>query len=108
MDEMQRRGPCHSAVISNGEVAISRMHGGRGFAVRCVMTSKNANTDAKQRARAAVATLKQRIAKQEGVAAPDEHAAEDADHTPVPSHVTRAQAHPAARTQRPQGRREGK
>lgn len=72
------------------------------------MPPKSTNTDAKQRARAAVAMLKQRIAKQEGAAAPDEHAGEDADHNPVPSHVTRAQAHPAARTQRPQGRREGK
>jgi hypothetical protein len=64
--------------------------------------------EAKKRAQAAVAQLKQRVAKQEGIAAPDAHAGEDADRTPPPAHVTRAQAHPAARTQRPQGRREGK
>jgi hypothetical protein len=64
--------------------------------------------DAKKRAQEKVAQLKQRIAKQEGLAAPDAHGGEDADKTVVPAHVTRAQAHPAARTQRPQGRREGK
>jgi hypothetical protein len=65
-------------------------------------------SDAKKRAQEKVALLKQRIAKQDGAAPPEAHAGEDADHTPVPAHVTRAQAHPAARTQRPQGRREGK
>jgi hypothetical protein len=55
-----------------------------------------------------VALLKQRIAKQDGTAAPDAHAGTDADATQKPAHVARAQAHPAARTQRPQGRREGK
>jgi hypothetical protein len=68
----------------------------------------SSTSDAKKRAQAAVAQLKQRIAKQEGQAAPDAHAGEDADQAMVPAHVTRAQAHPAARTQRPQGRREGK
>ena len=64
--------------------------------------------DAKKRAQEKVAQLKRRIAKQDGIAAPDAHAGEDADKAVVPAHVTRAQAHPAARTQRPQGRREGK
>lgn len=64
--------------------------------------------DARKRAREAVAQVKARVARQEGSEAPAEHAGEDADRTAVPGHVTRAQAHPAARTQRPQGRREGK
>jgi len=72
------------------------------------MTKTTANADAKKRAQEKVALLKQRIAKQDGAAAPDAHAGEDAEATQKPAHVTRAQAHPAARTQRPQGRREGK
>jgi hypothetical protein len=72
------------------------------------MTKTTANADAKKRAQEKVAMLKQRIAKQDGVAEPDAHAGEDAGATQKPAHVTRAQAHPAARTQRPQGRREGK
>lgn len=72
------------------------------------MTKTTANAEAKKRAQAKVAQLKQRVAKQDGVAAPDEHAGEDADKVLQPAHVTRAQSHPAARTQRPQGRREGK
>ena len=77
-------------------------------AVRCLMTKTTSMSDAKKRAQEKVAQLKQRLAKQEGIAAPDAHAGEDADKALVPAHVTRAQAHPAARTQRPQGRREGK
>jgi hypothetical protein len=67
-----------------------------------------AKADTKKRAQEKVAQLKQRIARQQGLAAPDAHGGEDADKTVVPTHVTRAQSHPAARTQRPQGRREGK
>ena len=72
------------------------------------MTKTTTNAEAKKRAQAAVAQLKQRVAKQEGVPTPDEHAGEDADKALQPAHVSRAQSHPAARTQRPQGRREGK
>jgi hypothetical protein len=72
------------------------------------MTKPTTMADAKARARAAVAQLKQRIAKQDGAAPPDAHAGEDADRSQPAVHVARAQAHPAARTQRPQGRREGK
>jgi hypothetical protein len=68
----------------------------------------NTRAEAKKRAQAAVAQLKQRVAKQEGTESPDTHAGDDADRAQTPSHVARAQAHPAARTQRPQGRREGK
>lgn len=80
------------------------------FTVRCLMTSKTATHDAKQRARAAVAQLKQRLARQDGIPAPaaDDHGADDGAHAAVPSHVARAQAHPAARSTRQQGRREGK
>jgi len=63
--------------------------------------------DAKKRAQEKVALLRQRIAKQQGLAAPPA-TGEDADKAGPPAHITRAQAHPAARTQRPQGRREGK
>lgn len=72
------------------------------------MTKTSTNAEAKKRAQEKVAQLKQRVAKQDGVAAPDEHAGEDADKALQPAHVSRAQSHPAARTQRPQGRREGK
>jgi len=72
------------------------------------MAKTTSISDAKKRAQEKVAQLKQRIAKQEGLATPDAHAAEDADKAVVPAHITRAQGHPAARTQRPQGRREGK
>ncbi len=72
------------------------------------MTKTTGNADAKKRAQEKVALLKQRIAKQDGVSAPDAHAGEDAEATQKPAHVTRAQAHPAARSQRQQGRREGK
>ncbi|MGV3519133.1 hypothetical protein [Luteitalea sp.] len=72
------------------------------------MTKTTATAEAKKRAQAKVAELKQRVARQHGIAAPDAHAGEDADKALQPAHVTRAQAHPAARTQRPQGRREGK
>lgn len=68
----------------------------------------DARADAKKRAQEKVALLRQRIAKQQGLATPPADAGEDADKHVVPAHVTRAQAHPAARTQRPQGRREGK
>ncbi len=78
------------------------------LAVRWRMTKTSAMSDAKKRAQEKVALLKQRLAKQEGTATPDAHAGEDAESTRKPAHVARAQAHPAARTQRPQGRREGK
>lgn len=64
--------------------------------------------EARKRAQALVAQVKQRIAKQEGVTEPVHDGDEDAPRSAEPAHVTRAQAHPAARTQRPQGRREGK
>ncbi|BCS35273.1 hypothetical protein TBR22_A45000 [Luteitalea sp. TBR-22] len=72
------------------------------------MAKTTGTSDAKKRAQEKVALLRQRLAKQDGLAAPDAHAGEDAEVTRKPAHVTRAQAHPAARTQRPQGRREGK
>jgi len=72
------------------------------------MSKTSANADAKKRAQEKVAQLKQRLARQDGVTAPDVHSAEDGDRPPAQAHVARAQAHPAARTQRPQGRREGK
>ena len=64
-------------------------------AVRCHDKTID-EAEAKKRAQEKVAQLKQRVAKQEGVAAPDEHAGEDADKALQPAHVTRAQAHPAA------------
>lgn len=72
------------------------------------MSKTTANADARKRAQEKVAQLKQRLAKQDGVTAPDLHVGDDGDRPPVQAHVARAQAHPAARTQRPQGRREGK
>lgn len=71
------------------------------------MAKPTSMNDAKKRAQAAVAALKQRIAKQDGLPPPDIHAGEDADKTKSISQIARAQAHPAARTQRTQGRREG-
>lgn len=72
------------------------------------MSKTSPNADAKKRAQEKVALLKQRLAKQDGATAPDVHAGDDGDRAPAQAHVARAQAHPAARTQRPQGRREGK
>jgi hypothetical protein len=72
------------------------------------MAKTTTMSDAKKRAQEKVALLRQRIAKQEGLESPEAHAGEDADRTQPAAHVARAQAHPAARTQRPQGRREGK
>jgi hypothetical protein len=72
------------------------------------MSKTSANADARKRAQEKVAVLKQRLAKQDGVTAPDVEADEDGHRTPSQGQIARAQAHPAARTQRPQGRREGK
>lgn len=72
------------------------------------MAKPTSMNDARKRAQAAVAALKQRIAKQEGLPAPDAHAGEDADKTQPAAPVGRPQPHPAARAQRTQGRREGK
>lgn len=92
------------------------------------------NADAKKRARALVAQVKQRVARQEGAppseATGDDGTAEAAtgqdaevegmeargaqargvrkQKAIAQSHLTRAQGHAAARTQRTQGRREGK
>lgn len=97
------------------------------------MARNTSTAEAKKRARALVAQVKQRVARQEGAAAPegatDEEgtgggAAQDGEtegmeargaqtkgvrtqHANVKSHLSRAQGHPAARTQRTQGRREG-
>lgn len=97
------------------------------------MTKNTDNADVKKRARAVVAQVKQRLAKQRGepMLEPDDEAdssgAEGKDpeaegmearsaqakgvrkqHALAKSHVTRAQGHAAARTQRTQARREGK
>ena len=72
------------------------------------MAKSTDKTEARKRAQALVAQVKQRVAKQQGAAEPDQDADEETPRSAEPAHVTRAQAHPAARTQRPQGRREGK
>jgi len=94
---------------------------------------KNSSTaDARKRAQALVAQVKKRIARQEGADTAQAETDESADgsgaaaeaesmdarsgnahgtrtrHALAKSHVTRAQGHAAARTQRTQGRREGK
>ncbi len=89
---------------------------------------------AKKRARAIVAEVKERVARQDGSAAPEDEAAAPGSAAPVApprqaegmeaksaqakgvrkqhaiakSHHTRAQGHAAARTQRTQGRRDSK
>lgn len=98
--------------------------------------SKNAATDeAKKRARELVAQVKKRVARQEGAPAPEEAVADETEstetvnreneaeamqaksaqakgvrkqHSLAKSHVTRAQGHAAARTQRSQGRGDSK
>ena len=72
------------------------------------MSKTSANADAKRRAQEKVAQLKQRLAKQQGVTAADPVNTAEGEHAPAQARVARAQPHPAARTQRPQGRREGK
>ena len=98
------------------------------------MARNTSTAEAKKRARALVAQVKQRVARQEGAAAPegatDEEGAGGADghdaetegmearstqakgvrtqHALAKSHLSRAQGHAAARTQRTQARREGK
>ena len=98
------------------------------------MARNTSTTEAKKRARALVAQVKQRVARQEGAAAPegatDEegaagaegHAAETegmearsaqakgvrTQHALAQSPLSRAQGPAAARTQRTQARREGK
>lgn len=98
--------------------------------------AKSSSADAKKRARALVAKVKQRVARQQGTSPPegagedgtgasDAVAGQDAEvegmeargaqakgvrtqKALAKSHLTRAQGHAAARTQRTQGRREGK
>lgn len=97
--------------------------------------ANSGNADAKKRARALVAQVKQRVARQEGTTPPegtgeegigsDATAGQDAEvegmeargaqakgvrtqKALAKSHLTRAQGHAAARTQRTQARREGK
>jgi hypothetical protein len=64
--------------------------------------------DARKRAQAAVAQIKARVARQAGVPAPEAGADDETEHAPARPAKARTQPHPAARTQRPQGRREGK
>ena len=64
--------------------------------------------EARNRAKAAVAQLKARVARQAGSAAPEAPGDEGAEHAPIRPAARRSHAHPAAHTQRPQGRREGK
>lgn len=64
--------------------------------------------EARKRAQAAVAQVKARVARQAGTAPPDTAGDDETEHVPVRAAASRTQAHPAARTQRPQGRREGK
>jgi hypothetical protein len=64
--------------------------------------------EARKRAKAAVAQIKARVARQAGTAPPDTAVDGETEHAPVKPTMSRTQAHPAARTQRPQGRREGK
>jgi len=98
--------------------------------------ANSGNADAKKRARALVAQVKQRVARQEGTSPPegtgedgmgasDATAGQDGEvegmeargaqakgvrtqKALAKSHLTRAQGHAAARTQRTQARREGK
>lgn len=96
--------------------------------------ANSGTADAKKRARALVAQVKQRVARQQGTPPPiGEDGQGDADPTTATdaevegmeargaqakgvrtqnalakSHLTRAQGHAAARTQRTQARREGK
>lgn len=98
------------------------------------MARNTSTADAKKRARALVAQVKQRVARQEGITAPDDVTdAEGAEggvgqtaesegmearstqakgvrtqHALAKSHLSRAQGHAASRTQRTQARREGK
>jgi hypothetical protein len=102
------------------------------------MAKDTSRADAKKRAQALVAQVKQRVAKQQGSAPPDADSDEDApDGAPdgtdgqaaeaegmaargaqargvrkqkaiAKSHITRAQGHSMARNQRSQSRREGK
>ena len=77
------------------------------------MAKTTSLAEAKKRAREAVAQVKQRVARQHG--SPDEAADESgagADgtvsrHALNKAQAARAMGHPAARTQRTQGRREG-
>ena len=98
------------------------------------MARNTSTAEAKKRARALVAQVKQRVARQEGAAAPEGATDEEGpegptgqagetegmeargvqakgvrtQHAIVKSHLSRAQGHAAARTQRTQARREGK
>lgn len=98
------------------------------------MARNTSTAEAKKRARALVAQVKQRVARQEGAAAPegatDEEGAAGAEghaaeaegmearsaqakgvrtqNALAKSHISRAQGHAAGRTQRAQARREGK
>lgn len=77
------------------------------------MARTTALAEAKKRAREAVAQVKQRVARQEGAADNDEGGiASGGDgagttHAQTRGRAARVQGHPAARTQRTQGRREG-